>query len=79
MQQLKPANHSQRRRYDECVLKQQAVEDNFSNKIFFSDEAHITLGEHINKQNCRVWISENLQVIEERPLHVEKVNVWCAL
>ena len=56
----------------------QAAEDNFPNKIFFGDEAHFTLGGYISKQNCRIWDSENPQVIEERPLHPEKVTVWCA-
>jgi hypothetical protein len=78
-QQLKPADHSQRRRYVEWVLEQQAVDGDFSNKIFFSDEAHFSLCGYVNKQNCRIWGSENPQVIEERPLHPEKVTVWCAL
>jgi len=62
----------------EWVLEQQAVDGDFSNKIFFSDEAHFSLGGYVNKQNCRIWGSENPQVIEERPLHPEKVTVWCA-
>ena len=55
------------------------MDGNFSNKIFFSDEPLFTLGRYINKQNCRIWDSENLQVIEERPLHPEKVTFWYAL
>ena len=55
MQQLQKADHSQCRRYMECVLEQQAVDGNFSNKIFFSVESHFTLGGCINKQNCRSW------------------------
>ena len=70
-QQLKPANHSQRRRYFEWVLEQHAVDGNFSNKIFFSDEAYFTLGGYVNKQICRIWSSEDPQVIEESPLHPE--------
>ena len=34
---------------------------------------------YVNKQNCRIWGSENYQIIEERPLHAEKDPVWCAL
>ena len=41
-------------------------------------EAHFTLGGYVN-QNCRIWGSEDPQVIEESPLHSEKVTVWCAL
>ena len=51
----------------------------FEKEIFFSDEAHITLGGHFNKQNCRIWGSENPQMSEERPLHSEKDTVLCAL
>ena len=69
-QQLKPVDHSKRRRYVEWVL---------FNKIFFSDEAHFILGGYANKQNCRIWGSVNIQVIEVRPLHPEKVSVWRAL
>ena len=78
-QQLTPADYTQRRGYVEWVLKQQAVDENFLNKIFFSDKAHFIFGEYVNKQNCRILGSEEPQVIEERPLYSEKVIVWCAL
>ena len=52
---------------------------NSSNKIFFSDEVHFTLGGYVNKQNCHIWGSEYPQVIEERSLHLEKVTVGCAV
>ena len=78
-QQLKAADHSQRRRYVVWVLEQQAVGRNFSNTIFFSDEGHFTLGGYVNKQNSRIWRSKDPQVTQERSLHPEKVTVWCAL
>ena len=61
------------------VLEQKKEDINFSNKIFFRDEAHFALGGYVNKQNCRIWDSEDPQVIEERPLHSEKVTIWCAV
>ena len=80
MQQLEPTDHSQRSKYVEWLLEQQAVDSNFSNKIFFCYEAHITLGGCVNKQNCRIGGSEHPQVIEERPIHPKKnVTVWCGL
>jgi len=74
-QELKPANHGTRKRYADWVLEQQAVDDDFSNKIFFSDEVHFSLGRYVNKQNCRIWGSENPQVSQERPMHPGKVIV----
>ena len=66
-------DRSQRRRYMEWVLEQQAVDTNFLNKILFSDKAHFTLGSYANKPNCRIQDSENSQVIEERPLPPESL------
>ena len=43
------------------------------------NEAHFTLVGCVNKQFCRIWGSEHPQVIEVRPLHPEKVTVWCSL
>ena len=55
------------------------MDGNFSNEIFFNYKAHYTLGRYVNKLNYRIWGSENLQVIEEMPLHTEKITVWCTL
>ena len=74
-QQLKPADHSQSHIYKEWVPQEQAVDSNFSNKIFYSDESHFTLVGYANKQNCRIWGSEEPQVIEESLVHSEKVTV----
>lgn len=78
-QYLKPSDHRSRRTYADWVLEQQATNADFSNKIFFSDEAHFQVGGYVNKQNCRIWGSENPQVIQERPMHPPRVTVWCAL
>ena len=63
MEQLKPADHSQRRKYVQWVVKQGGGQQ-FLYKIFFSDEAHFTFGGYVNKQNCSIWGSETAQVIE---------------
>ena len=38
-------------------------------KIIFSDEAHFDLGGYVNKQNCRIWGTENPHVYIEKPTH----------
>jgi len=48
-------------------------------KIIFSDEAHICLDGYINNQNFRIWGTEKPQLVVDKPLHPEKVTVWCAM
>jgi hypothetical protein len=78
-QALQPADHESRRQFADRMLAELQHDQRFFHKIFFSDEAHFYLSGYVNKQNCRVWGSENPQVIVERPLHPKKVTVWCAM
>ena len=39
-------------------------------KFIFSDEAHFDFGGYVNKQNCRMWGTEN-------PHSQKRVTVWC--
>ena len=55
------------------------MENNFAQKIIFSDEAHFHLGGYVNKQNCRIWGTENSHVIIEKPMHPPRVIFQCAL
>ncbi|PNF28631.1 hypothetical protein B7P43_G08708, partial [Cryptotermes secundus] len=45
----------------------------------FSDEAHFHVSRYGNKQNMRYWSGNNPRELHERPLHSDKVTVWCAL
>ena len=49
----------------------------FAKKIIFSDEAHFDLGGYVNKQNCRIWGTENPHAYIEKPIHPKRVTVWC--
>ena len=75
-QELKPQDHSMRRNFANWILEQN---NDFSQKIIFSDEAHFEIGGYVNKQNCRIWGEENPHVIQERSLHPQRVTVWCGL
>ena len=45
--------------------------------MIFSDEAHFDLGGYTNKQNFRIWDTENPHVYIEKPAHPKRVTVWC--
>ena len=45
-------------------------------KIIFSDEAYFDLGGYVNKQNCRIWDTENPHAYIEKPTHPKRVTVW---
>jgi len=44
-----------------------------------TDEAHFHLSGDVNKQNFRYWADTNPRQLHERPLHSQKVTVWCAI
>jgi len=48
----------------------------FVSKIIFSDEAHFHMSGFVNKQNSRLWGTENPQQIEPCQMHPERVTVW---
>src|SRR5215469_12205854 len=78
-QELKPLDHLKRRQWSEWWQEMATVDDQFSKKIIFSDEAHFHLSVFVNKQNCRIWANVNPSVIVEKPMHLQRVTVWCGL
>ncbi|GFT71347.1 uncharacterized protein NPIL_24301 [Nephila pilipes] len=46
----------------------------FSNKILFSNEAYFYHDGFVNRQNCRIWSSENPHMIVKKQMHV---TIWC--
>lgn len=78
-QQLKPYDHLARFRFAKWAQERLDGDEGFGRKIIFSDEAHFHLGGYVNKQNCRIWGTENPHVIVEKPMHPERVTVWCGL
>lgn len=61
----------------EWIINHQKVDPDFSSKIILSDEAHFHLDGFVNRQNCRVWGSENPRVISEKQMHSQRVTVCC--
>ena len=49
------------------------------NNICVSDEAHLHVSGFVNKQNFRYRSQANPRAPHEKPLHSQKVTVWCAM
>jgi transposase len=50
-----------------------------SGNIWFTDEAHFHLDGYVNKQNWRIWGSENPYFSIQKSLHPRRITVWVAL
>jgi hypothetical protein len=51
----------------------------FLDHLIMSDEAHFHLNGNVNKQNFRYWAAETPHMLHQKPLHSEKVTVWCGV
>ncbi|KAF2360319.1 Protein of unknown function DUF4817 [Trinorchestia longiramus] len=77
-QELQLMDYQKRLDFAQKVL-QLADDENFITNLIMTDEAHFHLNGEVNKQNCRIWVSENPREIHEHPVHPLKVTVWCGI
>ncbi|GFW40790.1 transposase [Trichonephila clavipes] len=80
---------SERLKLDECLIGLDALgkikfwyrflSSELRASLLGSDEAHFWLNGYVNNQNCRIWSEANPQVYVKKPLHPEKLTIWCAL
>ena len=70
-----------RRRLDFCLRLQDLMssDDNFLEKVQFSDEATLNFCNAVNRRNVRMWRSENQHAYVEHKRDSPKVNVFCAV
>ncbi|KAJ8879687.1 hypothetical protein PR048_020295 [Dryococelus australis] len=50
-----------------------------TNWIRYSSLTKPGLSGYANSQNSRIWSSANPHVLHEKPLHCQKIGVWCAV
>ena len=79
VQQLNERNKVARREFGMDFLGRLAAEPKILNNLVMSDEAHFQLSGGVNKQNFQYYASENQRQLHAKPLHSERVTVWCAL
>lgn len=78
-QRILPTDHTRRLVYGQTVARKVDTEPDFWKTILMTDEAHFTLSGGVNKQNCRIWGTDNPHAIHETPLHDQKVTVWAGI
>lgn len=76
VQKLEERDYAQRQEF--AFRMQVLLEDNENAVIIMSDETHFHLDGEVNRKNLRYWSSGNPRIVHEKPLHSERVTVWCA-
>ena len=79
VQQLQPQDYEQRLEYAMRLQDLVNGDPGFLQTLIMSDETHFHLNGFVNKQNCRIWGTENPQVIQQHQLHPVKCTVWCGV
>ncbi|GBM50384.1 hypothetical protein AVEN_97208-1 [Araneus ventricosus] len=59
--------------------EQNLLENNYLNRICFSDESTFHVSGMVNRYNVRIWGPENPHVSAQLQRDSSKVNVWCGL
>ena len=77
VQELKARDYVQGE--DFAARMQVVFEEEENQIILMSGEAHFHPNGTVNKQNCRYWSPDNPHNIHQRPLHSDRVTVWCAV
>lgn len=78
-QALLPRDPEQRLQYSTRFLDMNRSDENFIKNLIMSDEAHFHLNGYVNKQNCRVWATENPRIVQQHQLHPIRCTVWCGI
>ena len=77
VQKLMLIDHPMSFRFAKWACNRLTEDANLAKKIILSDEAHFDLGGYANKQNYRIWDTENPKAYIEKSTHAKRVTVWC--
>jgi hypothetical protein len=75
VQELNQRDWANRSDFCQAILKNVPAND----VVLSSDKTHFHLSGCVNKQNFRYWTENNPRQLHERPLHSQRVTVWCAV
>ena len=77
VQELSDRDHASRRTFCEQFIELTREQPDLIRRVIMSDEAHFQLCGSVNKQNMRYWSDVNPLELHQKPLHSQKVTVWC--
>lgn len=77
VQSLNPSDNQKRLQF--CEEMARRLEENYDqvNNLWMSDVTHFYFSGFDNKQNFRYCLEENPHALHEKPLHAQRVTVWC--
>jgi len=79
-QKLNEDDPDRRSQYCEWAMEKCNREEDFLQRVCFSDEATFYLNGEVNRHNCRYWSKENPHWMEEgHAQELQKVNVWAGI
>jgi hypothetical protein len=62
-----------------CEAFLNALDNDDLNLVFMTDEENFHFCRIFSSQNFRYWATENSRDIHHKPLHSEKIIVWCVV
>ena len=77
--ELKPNDAQIRIQYSRYFQQLCLEKNEFIHKLIMSDEANFHFSGHVNKQNCRIWGTQNPRIIVEQQIHPLRCTVWCGI
>jgi hypothetical protein len=79
IQKLKPDDRPKREKFSNDILNLIDEDNDFLQRVCFSDEATFHVNGTVNRHNFHIWGSENPNVLRERIRDSPNINVWCGL
>ena len=74
-----PEDKPRRAEFTTLMLEGIYANNDYLNKVCFSDEATFHTSRNVNMHNLWIWWSENPHVVLQYVKDSPKVNVWCGL
>ena len=78
-QELRPVDRQNRVQFCTAFLERLQQDETILSALAMTDEANFHLSGFVNKQNLRYYAERNPQLLHEKPLHSQKIVVWCAI